>query len=88
MDDKECMGGSANGAAELDGVYREGDRMGPGNGNDEDGLRGAGGLLRGGERPKGEPRPRGPGKGDDEDDMREPCSSDHGSRGELVVALD
>lgn len=89
VDDNECIGGSVKGGPVLvgpDGAYRVGDRIGPVNANDDDGLRGTGGLLRGGERPKGEPRLGGSGK--DDGVTREACSSGHGNRGECIVAPD
>jgi hypothetical protein len=86
LDVRECIsGGSVKGGGPggPEGAYRVGDRVCPGKPNEDDGLRGIGGLLRGGERPNGEPRPIGPGNDDDDEGgMREPCSSDHGSRGE------
>jgi len=87
LDARECItGGSVKGGGPggPEGAYRVGDRICPGKPNEDDGLRGIGGLLRGGERPNGEPRPIGPGNDDDEGGMREPCSSDHGSRGECA----
>ena len=44
--------------------------------------------MRGGDITSGEPRPKGPGNDEDDGGMREPCSSDHGSRGECAEVAD
>jgi len=51
-DGRECIGGSFNGLAEE---YLVGDRIGPEKFIFVVGLRGTWGLLRGGERPSGDP---------------------------------
>lgn len=60
VDDRECMASGSVEGGGPDWAYRVGERIGPGKPIEVDGLRGAGGRLRGGDRPSGDPRPKVP----------------------------